>query len=78
MNEKVSTEAEAHALNKGAVMCRTCKNCGHRRFDECMLSGYYCTTERKMPTICGINFDGWKPRTRLGLKKWLLSLWYGT
>ena len=38
---------------------RTCKTCGHKKRDKCMLSGYYIETERKYPTKCGTNFDGW-------------------
>jgi hypothetical protein len=60
------------------IEIRTCKTCGHRDGDKCMLSGYYCTTERHLPTKCGLNFDNWTPRPkRIGFKKWLLSLWYG-
>jgi hypothetical protein len=57
---------------------RTCSTCGHKSWSICMLSGYSCTVERKIPTICGKNFEGWvlKPK-KIGFKNWLLSLWYG-
>ena len=38
---------------------KNCKNCGHRQGSKCLLSGYYYIVERKHPTICGKNFDGW-------------------
>lgn len=68
--------------SKDVKSMRNCKNCGHRKGNihngKCMLSGYYCTTERKWPSQCGINFEGWIPRSKSkGLKYWLLSLWYG-
>ena len=60
---------------------KNCKTCGHRsgsfQLGKCMSSGFSCTTERQMPTICGFDFKGWTPRHKRGLKKWLLSLWYG-
>ena len=48
-------------------MIKNCMNCGHRRgigfsTSRCMLSGYYCETERQHPSVCGIDFDRWKPR----------------
>jgi hypothetical protein len=30
-----------------------------------MASGYHCTTERKYPTKCGVNFSMWIPREGL-------------
>ncbi len=76
-------EAPQQALRKTDVSCRTCHNCGHRSggmpYGKCMLSGYYCTTERQMPTVCGKDFQGWIPRPKSkGIKGWLLSLWYGS
>lgn len=76
-------EAGKTPPSKTDVSCRTCKNCGHRVGEmgnaKCMLSGYYCNTERKYPTVCGEDFHGWIPRPKSkGLKSWLLSLWYGS
>ncbi len=41
---------------------RNCKNCGHRKNSKCLLSGCYYETERKYPTRCGKNFEGWTPK----------------
>jgi hypothetical protein len=44
-----------------------------------MLSGYHATTERTYPSKCGENFEKWIPKPpKTGLKKRLLSFWYGT
>lgn len=61
---------------------KTCKNRGHRaggmEFGKCMLSGYYCQTERKNPSNCGKNFEGWIERPkRIGIFKWIKQLFYG-
>jgi hypothetical protein len=82
MNENNNTPQDS-ALRNTAIISRSCQNCGHRNGDMtvaiCMLSGYYCTTERSLPSVCGRFFDGWIPRpTKIGLKRWLLSLWYGS
>ena len=83
MENKSSKPARKQALRKTDVSCRTCYNCGHRSGDmsygKCMLSGYYCTIERRTPTVCGKDFQGWIPRPKSkGIKGWLLSLWYGS
>ena len=62
------------------LVVRNCLTCGHRKggfdYGKCMLSGYYCAIERRYPTMCGDNFDGWIPRPkRKGLKQWLKSIW---
>ena len=60
------------------VNTRTCQSCGHRRRNKCMLSGYHCITERRIPSRCGRKFEGWIPREKSkGLKGWLLYLWHG-
>ncbi len=41
---------------------KTCSTCEHRSLNRCMLSGYFCTTERTYPTVCGRDFSGWIPR----------------
>ena len=46
---------------------KSCSTCEHRNtlgapFDRCALSGYPCAVERKTPTECGKNFDGWVKR----------------
>lgn len=81
MSETSKTNETAQ-LGIGGVSNRTCKNCGHRNggmeFGQCMLSGFYCSTERKIPTVCGINFERWIERPkRKGLIKWLQSVLYG-
>jgi hypothetical protein len=65
----------------GDVICRTCSTCGHKLNNMCMLGGYAIIYERRYPTKCGQNFENWTPkppRIRMGLKKRLLSFWYGT
>ena len=41
----------------------------------CMLSGYYTTTERKFPTVCGKDFAGWQLREPLlrRVQAWLYA-----
>lgn len=81
-NRKPMREVENKPLQQHDVSCRTCRTCGHRnggmQYGKCMLSGYYISTERKTPTVCGINFEGWIPRHKRGLKQLLLSIWYGS
>lgn len=47
-------------------MIKNCKTCAHRQggpvFSTCLLSGFFCSTERQYPTYCGVNFDGWVQR----------------
>ena len=51
---------------------KTCNNCEYRlgtySYGRCMLSGYYCTTERAFPHNCGREFTGWKPRRSIIIK----------
>lgn len=61
---------------------KTCHNCGHRNgnmtYGKCMLSGYYCKTERKYATKCGIDFERWIPRPkRIGLIKQITIFFKG-
>ena len=44
-------------------------------FGRCMLSGFYIETERKYPTICGVDFNGWQQRESLlrRVKAWLYA-----
>lgn len=78
----ISKNAELQQSCITAVMCRTCSTCGHQDGDRCMLSGFYCETERRYPDKCGIDFKGWIPKPiplpKIGLKQRLLSFWYGT
>ena len=61
------------------VRPRTCGTCAHRSggmiFGRCMLSGFYIETERKYPTICGVDFKGWQQREPLlrRVKAWLCA-----
>ena len=46
---------------------KSCSTCEHRQlmgtpYDRCALSGFQCVVERKYPTECGENFDGWVKR----------------
>ncbi len=74
-----SKNTEIQQCTIPAATHRTCSTCGHKKGSICMLSGYYVTTERMYPTACGQNFEKWiaKP-PKIGLKKMLLSFWYGT
>lgn len=59
---------------------KNCITCAHRKgtyhWGDCMLSGCYCTTERKFPQRCGINFDGWVQRKTIfvRIKEWFLGV----
>lgn len=73
-NKNTEKQCDIHV-----VMCRTCSTCGHNNKGKCMVSGYSITTERTYPTKCGQNFEKWAPKPpKIGLKKRLLSFWYGT
>lgn len=46
---------------------KSCSTCEHRigssmHFAKCGASGYYCSTERKYPSVCGKDFEAWEPR----------------
>lgn len=49
-----------------SMIVKNCKTCAHRlgsfTYGKCMLSGYYCITERKHPNVCGRDFKGWSQR----------------
>lgn len=49
-------------MSEQKEVLKTCKTCGHRNGDMCMLSGFYTATERQYPSVCGVDFHGWKPR----------------
>lgn len=47
---------------------KTCKNCGYRSGDQCLLSGYMWEVERNYPYRCGAKYENWTPRRpKLGL-----------
>ena len=50
---------------------KTCSTCAHKKGDKCMLSGYYAETERKYPTLCGVDFSGWTQKLGI-IDKFLL------
>lgn len=58
---------------------RTCATCAHRiggfGNGKCAFSGYYLEVERKYPTICGRNFEGWKKRQGIfvRIRDWWLA-----
>jgi hypothetical protein len=56
---------------------KTCKNCGHKKGDYCMLAGISLVVERRCNSKCDKSFSGWIPRIKIGLKKRLLMFWYG-
>jgi len=43
---------------------KSCSTCEHRTglTNNCSLSGFYCSTERRYPTKCGQDYDGWVQR----------------
>ena len=55
---------------------KRCDNCAYQsriffglfRGGKCTLSGFYCTVERSTPSICGQNYENWKP-TRKAFKE---------
>ena len=53
-------------MNTNTTVPKTCSTCAHRvgsfSFGTCAASGYYVTVERKHPTVCGEDFNAWKPR----------------
>jgi hypothetical protein len=59
---------------------RTCATCAHRSGSVdsgvCILSGYYITTERKYPSTCGAQFEGWAPKESLlfRVRAWLIGV----
>lgn len=61
------------------VRPRTCATCAHRNgwmtWARCSLSGYFAETERKYPTVCGMDFKGWVQRESLlrRLQAWLYA-----
>lgn len=40
---------------------KTCKNCGYRSGDTCLLSGFMWDIERQFPIRCGYNYENWIP-----------------
>lgn len=67
---------------KNKFELRNCTTCGHRigkfKFGKCALSGSYCTIERKYPSRCGVDFQGWTPMPkRKGLRDILKLIWNG-
>lgn len=45
---------------------KSCSTCEHRKgfseFALCLLSGHFCSVERRHPTRCGEDFNGWQKR----------------
>ena len=57
---------------------RTCSTCAHKdgwMMPTCMLSGFGTLTERRYPTVCGKDFDGWQQREPLlrQVQAWLYA-----
>jgi hypothetical protein len=47
---------------------KTCKNCGYRAGDQCLLSGTFHSTERFFNTKCSAGYSAWVPKQpKLGL-----------
>ena len=41
---------------------KSCRTCDRRFGHKCNLGGVHYETERKYPTKCGEEYDGWIPR----------------
>lgn len=53
---------------------KDCRTCGYKvgvgyEYAKCTLSGCYCITERRYPSKCGENFEGWTPKPPSKLKQ---------
>ena len=60
---------------KPEITIKNCMNCGHRCRGKCLLSGYPWEIERRFPSSCGRNFQGWvQAPKKLGMiqriKRW--------
>lgn len=66
-------------------MVRNCDTCAHQKRIEhyyspqCLLTGYFCKTQRKFPSLaCDDKLSGWTPRPpkppRRSLRQWLYDL----
>jgi len=60
---------------------KNCNTCAYRNgftyeYGDCLLSGYSCTTERKFPTRCGVDFDEWVYRKTIfvRIKEWFFGV----
>jgi hypothetical protein len=57
---------------------KNCTTCAHRHgtssYGKCLVSGYYCETERKYPQVCGTYFDRWQQRPSIfqRIKAWFV------
>lgn len=47
---------------------RSCSNCERREGIMCSDSWWPCEIERGNPTVCGIDFDRWKPRRGVAIR----------
>lgn len=78
MTDEQTTNAGAGPVER-MVRPKTCGTCTHRSggmtFGTCMLSGVHITTERKYPTVCGVDFSGWRRREPLlrRVQAWLYA-----
>jgi hypothetical protein len=47
---------------------KTCKNCGYKDREICLLSGISWDIERRFPSRCGYKYENWLPKQpKLGL-----------
>ena len=47
---------------------KTCRNCGYRSGDQCLLSGTFYSVERIFNSKCSAGYSAWTPRQpKLGL-----------
>jgi hypothetical protein len=50
------------------LFTKLCKNCSYRFWSlggsKCELSGFYCSTERSTPSVCGRYYENWKPNNK--------------
>lgn len=57
---------------------KNCKTCAHEKRGYCILCGFSCETQRKMPAHpCGVDLSGWQlKKPRRSLRKWLFDLFW--
>jgi hypothetical protein len=58
---------------------KSCDNCRFRRgegeYALCQLSQVHCWCERRYPTVCGENYEGWQTRYPTRWQRFWRWLW---
>lgn len=54
-------------------MIKNCMTCAHRKgtgfeYSRCMVTGFFCETERKHAVVCDVNFSRWEPKVSFTTK----------